>query len=132
MAIFAANKVVKLMIKQGHRIEGARVLILGITFKENCPDIRNSKVMDMVRELQEFGCQVTLVDPWADPAEVHKVYGFTSVQALNPNVGIFNAIVLAVAHREFQFFPLHPHIASTTIVFDAKGVVPAGVRTARL
>ena len=70
MAIFTAAKIIKLMIKQGQRIIGAQVLVLGLTFKENCPDIRNSKVVDMIRELQEFGCEVSLVDPWADPGEV--------------------------------------------------------------
>ncbi len=74
MGIFVANKVIKLMIQKGHTIKGSKVLILGITFKENCPDIRNSRVIDVIRELQDFGINVDVYDPWADPKEVKREY----------------------------------------------------------
>lgn len=74
MGIYVANQVIKLMIKKGHKIEGSKVLILGITFKENCPDIRNSRVIDVIKELQEFGVQICIYDPWADAKEVKHEY----------------------------------------------------------
>ena len=75
MGIYVANQVIKLMIKKGHKIEGSKVLVLGITFKENCPDIRNSRVIDVIEELQEFGCNITVSDYWADKEEVKHEYG---------------------------------------------------------
>ena len=131
MAIFIANKIVKLMIRQGRKIGGAKVLVLGITFKENCTDIRNSKAADIVRELKDFGCLVTLLDPWADPLEVMDTYGLPcqkSVEISNP----YDAIVLAVAHREFLSFPLELHRDSQTVVFDVKGILPADAKAVRL
>lgn len=119
MGIFVANKVIKLMIKKGHKIEGSKVLILGITFKENCPDIRNSKVIDVIRELQEFGCQIDVTDPWADANEVQHQYALhlTSDQ---PDFGTYDAIVLAVAHDKFRALHFnHNH----QVVFDIKSVL---------
>ncbi len=75
MGIFVPNQVIKLMIKKGKKIEGSRVLVLGITFKENCPDIRNSRVIDVIRELEDFGCRVDVSDYFADPDEVKREYG---------------------------------------------------------
>jgi UDP-N-acetyl-D-galactosamine dehydrogenase len=102
MGIYVANQVIKLMIKKGHRIEGAKVLVLGITFKENCPDIRNSRVIDVIRELQEFGCQVEVSDYWADPKEVKDEYNIDLI--LNSQLSIVNydAVVLAVAHDQYK------------------------------
>ena len=77
MGVFIANEIVKLMIKKGHKIEGAHVLILGITFKENCPDIRNSRVIDIINELKDFGCNISVYDPWASSEEVENEYGFS-------------------------------------------------------
>jgi UDP-N-acetyl-D-galactosamine dehydrogenase len=98
MGIYVANQVVKLMIKNGHKIEGAKVLVLGITFKENCPDIRNSRVIDVVRELQEFGTHVDVYDPWAAPEEVKREYGLGLLPTLDSK---YDAVVLAVAHDQF-------------------------------
>jgi len=98
MGIYVANQVVKLMIKNGHKIEGAKVLVLGITFKENCPDIRNSRVIDVIRELQEFGTQVDVYDPWADPEEVKREYNLDLLPTLDSK---YDAVVLAVAHDQF-------------------------------
>lgn len=124
MALFAASKLIKLMIKQGQKIEGSRVLVLGITFKENCPDIRNSKAVDLVKELQEFGCRVSVMDPWADPEETHHHYSLVSTRALAPDEPRFDAIVLAVPHREFIDFPLQAHGTPQTVIFDVKGLLP--------
>jgi len=124
MPIFAANKLIKLMIKQGHRIEGSRVLVLGITFKENCPDVRNSKAADLVRELQDFGCQVTLVDPWADPEEVKREYGIESTKELPKEGPTFEAVVVAVAHGAFRELSMDAFAVPGSVIFDIKGLLP--------
>ena len=83
MGIYVANQVIKLMIKKGFKVDGARVLVLGITFKENCPDIRNSKVIDVIQELKDFGCNVEVSDYWADEDEVRKTYNLELTYNLN-------------------------------------------------
>jgi len=121
MGRYAASRLIKLMIKRGHTIKDSRVLVLGITFKENCPDIRNSKVIDVVRELQEFGCRVEVHDPWADAAEVHEEYGVPLVP--RPGIeqaGAFDGIVLAVAHEQFRDFDIEAFRKKQTVVFDLK------------
>jgi UDP-N-acetyl-D-galactosamine dehydrogenase len=100
MGEYMASEVVKKMIKQGICIKGARVLVLGITFKENCPDIRNSKAVDVVKALQEYEIHVTVCDPWANPEEVKEKYGIESLKEVPE--GKFEAIVVAVTHREFE------------------------------
>ncbi len=104
MGIFVANKVIKLMIQKGHTIKGSKVLVLGITFKENCPDIRNSRVIDVINELKEFGVEVDVIDPWADREEVKREYGFEleDYQKAMGNIEKYDGIVLAVAHKEFK------------------------------
>lgn len=119
MGVYVANQVVKLMIKKGHRIEGSRVLVLGITFKENCPDIRNSRVIDVINELKEFGCAVDVYDPWADKAEVKHEYGIDLTSGFVESK--YDAIVLAVAHREFA--NLNIEKTQNTVVYDIKGVL---------
>jgi len=128
MPIYVANRVVKLMIGKGQKIDGARVLVLGITFKENCPDIRNSKVVGIVRELKEFGCNVEIWDPWADPKEVQHEYGLF----LTEPSGHYDAIVLAVAHREFANLDIASMQNGHAIVFDVKGVLPREMVDGRL
>ncbi|WP_457563913.1 nucleotide sugar dehydrogenase [Caminibacter pacificus] len=100
MGIFVANKLVKLMIHEGHTIKNSKVLVLGITFKENCPDIRNSRVIDVIRELQDFKVNVDVYDPWADKEEVKHEYGLELKD--NINVNDYDGIVLAVSHKEFK------------------------------
>ncbi|EDM23169.1 Vi polysaccharide biosynthesis UDP-N-acetylglucosamine C-6 dehydrogenase TviB [Caminibacter mediatlanticus] len=102
MGIFVANKVVKLMIQKGHTIKGSKVLVLGITFKENCPDIRNSRVIDVIRELQDFGISVDVYDPWADKEEVKREYNFDLMENGQMKIENYDAVVLAVAHNEFK------------------------------
>jgi UDP-N-acetyl-D-galactosamine dehydrogenase len=122
MGIYVANQVIKLMIKKGHKIEGSKVLVLGITFKENCPDIRNSRVIDVIEELQEFGCNIDVYDPWADKEEVKHEYGLNLLPITNNQLPItnYNAVVLAVAHDEFKELKLK---TDDNVVFDIKSVL---------
>ena len=131
MGAHVANRVVKLMIRKGQRIQGARVLVLGITFKENCPDIRNSHVVDVIRELEEFGCAVAVHDPWADPEEVRREYG----RELAPAPGVddrYDAVVLAVAHEKFRALDLAAFRGDNAVVFDIKSFLEPGQVDGRL
>ncbi|DAB40608.1 MAG TPA: Vi polysaccharide biosynthesis UDP-N-acetylglucosamine C-6 dehydrogenase TviB [Sulfurovum sp. UBA12169] len=119
MGIYVANQMIKLMIKKGHKIEGSKVLVLGITFKENCPDIRNSRVIDVIRELQEFGVNVDVYDPWADKAEVKHEYGIDMIESFN--YGNYEAMVLAVAHHQFKSLDLHK--TDKCVLFDIKSFI---------
>lgn len=100
MGEYVASEVIKKMIKQGIQIKGSNILVLGITFKENCPDVRNTKVVDVIRELKEYGTNITIYDPWANPEEVEHEYGL-SIEKEYPKRK-FDAIVKAVTHREFK------------------------------
>ncbi len=125
MGKYVAAEIVKLMIKKDRKIKGAKVLQLGITFKENCPDIRNSKAVDVVTGLQEFGCDVHIFDPWADPEEVNAEYGVTSFRKLSDlDPAGYDAVVLAVAHREFVSMDVGSLKNGEAPVFDIKGVLP--------
>jgi UDP-N-acetyl-D-galactosamine dehydrogenase len=118
MGIYVANQVIKLMIKKGHKIEGAKVLVLGITFKENCPDIRNSRVIDVIEELKEFGCDITVSDYWADADEVKKEYNLSLKNDVNYDD--YKAVVLAVAHDKFRDIKLDN---DNQIVYDIKSIL---------
>ena len=122
MGMYVANEVIKLMVKNELKISGAKVLVLGVTFKENCPDVRNTKVVDVITQLQEFGTQVTVYDPWAKPNEVQHEYGITS-QNTCPETK-FDAIVLTVAHQEFITLKLDDLKHRASVVYDVKGVLP--------
>ncbi len=122
MGIYVANQVIKLLIKKGHTIKGSRVLVLGITFKENCPDIRNSRVIDVINELKEFGCDVDIYDPWADSKEVKREYNFELIENEKLKIENYDGVVLAVAHKEFkQFNSKLSIINSQLVVYDIKG-----------
>jgi UDP-N-acetyl-D-galactosamine dehydrogenase len=129
MGIFVANKLVKLMIQKGKKIGGARTLMLGITFKENCPDIRNSRVVDIYKELIDFGMEVDVYDPWANPEEVEKEQGISLVSTLGD---AYDAIVLTVAHGEFLGLPFDKLKAKDGIIFDIKSVLDKALVDARL
>jgi UDP-N-acetyl-D-galactosamine dehydrogenase len=118
MGIYVANQVIKLMIKKGHKIEGSKVLILGITFKENCPDIRNSRVIDVIRELEDFNCQVEVSDYWADENEVQEEYGITLSK--EPKLNEYEAIILAVAHEKYKVLELTD---KDQVVYDIKSIL---------
>ena len=125
MGITVANQVIKLMIKKGHVIEKSPVLILGITFKENCPDIRNSRVIDVINELESFGCKIDVYDPWADKEEVKEEYGIdilTSEDELANKK--YHAITVAVAHDMFKNLDLDKLKSEKAVVFDIKAILP--------
>jgi UDP-N-acetyl-D-galactosamine dehydrogenase len=110
------------MIQKGQTIKGANVLILGVTFKENCPDIRNTKVVDIYNELCEFGTSVDIYDPWAIADEVAHEYGVTILNKLDTNKK-YEAVLLAVAHDEFKDFDFEKQHTDGAVIFDAKAVV---------
>ncbi|MBI1305672.1 MAG: nucleotide sugar dehydrogenase [Bacteroidetes bacterium] len=122
MGKFISEEVVKLMIGKNLPIKAARVLLLGITFKENCPDIRNTRVIDIVDELKDFELNVDVYDPWADPGEVEHEYGLTLKDA--PDTNAYEAIILAVAHNEFLGLDLNQFKSGDTVVYDVKGILP--------
>lgn len=130
MGMFVANKVVKLMIGNGHVIKGAKVLILGITFKENCPDIRNTRVVDIVTELDGFGCTTAIYDPWADASQVKVEYGLEIISELPTEK--YGAVILAVGHKEFLTLDLAALKDEHAIVFDTKGLYSRNVVDGRL
>ena len=133
MGQYIAAEVVKLMIKKEQRIAKAKVLVMGITFKENCPDIRNSHAIDVVRGLHDFGCRVTVFDPWADPEDVMREYGRESVKdAAEIPEKEYDAVVLAVAHRDFRDFDVRRCLKEKAVVFDIKGFLPRGLVDGRL
>ena len=132
MGKYIAAEVVKLMIKKELKIVNAKVLQLGITFKENCTDIRNSHAADVVYGLQEFGCRVDIYDPWADPAAVRTEYGLTSFKDLKALASNYDAIVAAVAHREFSDMSLRKYTCADGVIFDLKGFVPRDIVDGRL
>jgi UDP-N-acetyl-D-galactosamine dehydrogenase len=117
MGIFVAGKVIKLLSQKGAKIRNSKVLVLGITFKEDCPDIRNSKVIDVVRELQSYGVKVDVYDPWADAAEVKHEY---EVRLTKTPKQIYDGIILAVSHNEFWELNLKKLSHKNTIVYDIK------------
>lgn len=129
MGIFVANKLVKLLIQKGKKIGGARTLMLGITFKENCPDIRNSRVVDIYHELRDFGMEVDVYDPWANAAEVKHEHGIDLVSELG---SAYDAIVLTVAHQEFLNLPFATLKQADGIIFDIKSVLDKSLVDARL
>ncbi len=130
MGIYIANRVIKLMVKHDLRIKDAKILVLGITFKENCPDIRNSRVIDMVNELSNFGANIEVYDPYAIPSEVYDEYGI----ALIPEVGTaYDAIILAVGHDTFLKMDIKAlKKKNESVVFDIKSVLPKTEVTDRL
>ncbi len=133
MGEYAAEQLIKLMIRRGKMICGAKVLQLGITFKENCPDIRNSQAAAVVRKLEEFGCCVEVFDPWADPEEVKKTYGIRSVKSAEKiDFSGYDALILAVAHREFAGASMLAGCGESTVIYDIKGVLPKELADGRL
>jgi UDP-N-acetyl-D-galactosamine dehydrogenase len=132
MGAYVANEVVKLMIKCNTLIKNSKVLILGFTFKENCPDIRNTKVIDIFNELLKYEIEVTILDPWARQDEVLHEYGISIINDF-PNDNIkYNGIILAVAHENFSNMDLEKFKSNQTIIYDVKGLLPKNSINARL
>jgi UDP-N-acetyl-D-galactosamine dehydrogenase len=133
MGPYAAAELVKAMIKKGHTIANAKVLVMGFTFKENCPDLRNTRVIDVVKELREFGCQVDVTDCWADNAQAEHEYGISLTP--EPQKGQYDAVLLAVPHREYASLDaraLRDYMGSNGVLFDLKGMLPLGQADLRL
>ncbi|MCO6494353.1 MAG: nucleotide sugar dehydrogenase [Bacteroidetes bacterium] len=130
MGVFVANRVIKLMIGNGHKIKGEKVLVLGVTFKENCPDIRNTKVKDVVNELKQFQLKVDVYDPWADPKEVEEEYGIKLIPNLEGKK--YNAIILTVSHNEFLSLEYDKLKEEDAVVFDTKSFLPREITDGRL
>ena len=129
MGIFVANKAVKLMNQKGIPVRGAKALLLGITFKENCPDIRNSKVPDIYHELKSFGIEVSVYDPYANNDEVDKEFGIKMI----PKTSQYDVIILTVAHKEFSNLDLNSlKNQNKSVVYDLKSVLDVNQVDARL
>jgi UDP-N-acetyl-D-galactosamine dehydrogenase len=121
MGDYVASQVVKLMIKKGIAINGAKLLMLGITFKENCPDVRNTKIVDVVKALADYGILVSIFDPWANPLEVKHEYSLITTTTL-PNQK-FDTVVLGVAHKEFIDMDFTALQNGNSVLYDVKGVL---------
>ncbi|MDR1385787.1 MAG: nucleotide sugar dehydrogenase [Planctomycetaceae bacterium] len=137
MGEYVAGQIVKCMIKKGIAVKGSNVLILGITFKENCPDVRNTKVVDVIRALQSYDTHVSIYDPWANADEVRHEYGLTLQPTLDDktcgsNGKGFSAVVLAVAHNEFQKLNVRNIVGEHGVVFDVKGILDKDTIDGRL
>ena len=122
MGEYVASQVVKLMIKKGITVNGAELLMLGITFKENCPDVRNTKIVDVISALTDYGIQVTIYDPWANPAEVKQEYGLICHAEL-VSASKFDSIVLGVAHQEFIDLDFESLQKENSVLYDVKGIL---------
>ncbi|HEY6643556.1 Vi polysaccharide biosynthesis UDP-N-acetylglucosamine C-6 dehydrogenase TviB [Povalibacter sp.] len=133
MATYVAERVAQLMIRKRIHVKGSRILVMGLTFKENCPDLRNSKVVDVIKELKNYGARIDVYDPWIDPKEAMHEYGIKPVR--KPGKGVYDAVVLAVAHKEFKemgvaairAFAKKPHV-----LYDIKYVFPTNMVDGRL
>lgn len=121
MGEYVAKQVLKCMIKKGQCVKESRILVLGITFKENCPDVRNTKVVDIIRSLKDYDLHVDIYDPWASPAEVEKEYGLQVMNDLPARQ--YEAVVLAVAHREFLQLDVNTLRKANGVLYDVKGVL---------
>ncbi|MBV9697477.1 MAG: Vi polysaccharide biosynthesis UDP-N-acetylglucosamine C-6 dehydrogenase TviB [Gammaproteobacteria bacterium] len=133
MALYVTTQIVRLMTSKRIHVKGARALVLGITFKENCPDIRNSKVVDVVRELENHGARVDIYDPWANRSECRREYGLTPVRELRPNR--YDVAIVAVAHREFAALGargVRRLCKKRHVLYDIKHVFPAAAVDGRL
>lgn len=131
IAKFIADKTLKLMIQKDHKIKDSNVLILGVTFKENCPDCRNTKVVDIATELEDFGCRVDIYDPWASPEVVRHEYGKELIAAVDPEKR-YEAVVACVSHNQFKTFDFKKYREQGAVIFDVKGFVPRELVDARL
>ena len=130
MGKYVAGEVVKLMMKRSLPVLGSDVLMLGITFKENCPDIRNTRAIDVYEELRSYNVNVDVYDPWANQAEVKEEFGFDNIQELSNKR--YHSIILAVSHKEFLALDLRSHLIDDGVLYDVKGVLPLETVDARL
>ena len=144
MGAYVANQTIKCMNKKGVMVKDAKILILGITFKENCPDIRNTKVIDIYRTLEEYTHNITVYDPWADPLKVKKEYGIqvesgacngaalNEAERVKVESEMFDAVILAVAHDQFKALDIKSLVKPNSVVYDVKGILPRDIIDGRL
>lgn len=133
MGAYVAQEVIKLMIKKDIAIKNANILVLGFTFKENCPDVRNTKVIDIIKELDTYNTHVTVYDPWAKPAEVLHEYGISTANSFEDIKSTkYDAIILTVSHDEFKTLNLNELKATNAVVYDVKGFLNKEVVDSRL
>lgn len=130
MGAYVAEQTVKCMNKKGVRVKDAKVLIMGVTFKENCPDIRNTKVVDIYHTLMEYTNNITVYDPWADIENVRHEYGLEVVNTLPEDK--YDAVILAVAHKEFQQIEVSSLLTHNGVIYDVKGILPRDIIDGRL
>jgi len=123
MGAYVAQETIKLMIAKDISINSAKILILGITFKENCPDIRNSKVIDIIDELQTFQCKISVYDPWADKIAVKKEYNLNLIEDIHKLESDYSAVILAVTHKEFLNIDISKLVKKNSVIFDVKGIL---------
>jgi UDP-N-acetyl-D-galactosamine dehydrogenase len=125
MGVYVATQLVKAMTSRRLQVHGARVLIMGLTFKENCPDLRNTRVVDIIEELKDYKVKTDVFDPWADPEQARHEYGITPVE--NPESGAYDAIVVAVAHHQFKSMgakAIHAFGKLEHVLYDLKYLLP--------
>jgi UDP-N-acetyl-D-galactosamine dehydrogenase len=132
MGEYIAHEVIKLMIRKEIAVKNANILVLGITFKENCPDVRNTKVVDVLNALSDYNVNITIYDPWAEPIEVKHEYGWESVKELGDIKDFFDAIILTVSHKEFALIDLPSLCKKNRVIYDVKGVLKHDIVDARL
>lgn len=122
MGEYVANQVVKLMLKKGIQVLNSNILLLGFTFKENCPDVRNTKIIDIYNALKEYNLNITIYDPWANPEIVKHEYGIEVINTLPQNE--YDALILAVAHQDFERMDISKYLKASSVVYDVKGILP--------
>lgn len=130
MGEYVANETIKLMLKKGIQVLGSDILIMGFTFKENCPDVRNTKVIDIYRALTEYNLNITVYDPWANPATAKREYGIDITNELPPTK--FDAVVMAVAHEQFLGLDVEALCRTPHIIYDVKGILDKSIIDGRL
>ncbi len=131
MGEYVAHQVIKLMNKKGVLVKDAKILLLGVTFKENCPDIRNTKIVDIYSTLSEYTNNITIYDPWANPAEVKHEYNIDITNNLAPSQK-YDAVILGVAHKEFLSLDIKSMLNDTAVVYDVKGILDRNIIDGRL
>jgi UDP-N-acetyl-D-galactosamine dehydrogenase len=132
MGAYVAGEVIKLMVKKSIPVSNSKALVLGITFKENCPDVRNTKVIDIIRHLESYHVEVDIYDPWANPEDVMHEYGVKTVQELPASQSQYNAVVLAVAHKQFSYEVIKKLCSDHCVLFDVKAHLGKDLVDARL
>ena len=132
MGAYVASQTLKLMLKKGIQVLGSKIIIMGFTFKENCPDVRNTRIIDIYRALQEYNADITVFDPWADPAIVKREYGIDIVSALPKQR--FDAAIVAVGHRQFREMEIDfdQLLNPTHVIYDVKSILPRNIVDGRL